>query len=136
MQLELEINQPLLAHNSQLIAAQGEAIKGFGQQRLFTWRLRPARTASPKGSPGLTATKYAGATRRLATSMAGGVRNPAERRGPTGGGDESGGGGRTSELELAGRRDGSSEPCESRLAKERARTASGVVGVGQGHRGQ
>jgi hypothetical protein len=65
MQLELEINQPLLAHNSQLIAAQGEAIKGFGQKRLFTWRLRPARTASPKGSPGLTATKYAGGNEEI-----------------------------------------------------------------------
>jgi hypothetical protein len=36
IELELEINQPPLAHNSQLIAAQGEAIKGFGQQRLCT----------------------------------------------------------------------------------------------------
>jgi hypothetical protein len=102
IELELEINQAPLAHNSQLIATQGEAIKGFGQQRWCTWRFRSARTVSPKGNPILTATKYVGAMRRSATSMAGGVRNPGERQGPTGGGDESGGG----EVELAGHRAG------------------------------
>jgi hypothetical protein len=102
IELELEINQPPLAHNSQLIAAQGEAIKGFGQQRLCSWRLRLVRTASPKGNPILTVTKYAGAMGRSATSMAGEVRNPAERRGQTGGGDGSGGG--TSKVELPGHR--------------------------------
>jgi hypothetical protein len=75
IELELEINQPPLTHNSQLIAEQGEAIKGFGQQRLCSWRLRLVRTASPKGNPILTVTKYAGAMGRSATSMAGEVRN-------------------------------------------------------------